>query len=158
MAKKATKRQERAERVKARKEQTRAEAWDGWEDEAERLRGEVENVGSMSTQALPTFNYGAGRKEHPIGVNDLALTLFAVEQVGEYGASYEQCKRCFKRWDVSWHRNKQRPMFIWLVDVGLIELVGNYSTGHHGNRYRRTGLNRKMSEQDLQDFLNDIGQ
>lgn len=149
-------RQAKREKRLAEIEQNKAEVWDGWADDGDRLRGEVEQaIADHQGQAIEmTYRHDERRPHQPISVDDLALCLFCVDTVGEWGMSYQQVQRCFNRWDVPCHRAKVGRMKAILIELNIIEKTGGHQAGKRGTRFQRVG--RETEKPTLADDLKRI--
>jgi len=85
---------------------------------------------------LPTWTCRTGQTPISITLDDLAVGLWAVECTSGKGTSYGQIRCCFKVClDKGCHDAKATAILTKLLAAGLIQKVGNYSSGRHGNVY-----------------------
>lgn len=125
--------------------------WEGWNDEsvasyADEIRAAAAKHGHHKLKSRRDWYYehspvwNKGDRDRPLNIEDFAVTLFAVEMVGEskHGLSYNRLSECFKHClGSACHNNKTAALIRYLLDWELIAKVGNYSSGRRGNKYAR---------------------
>lgn len=158
-----SKRTDRAQRRKRKRERAKANNWrlhptaptpyERWKDAEvanayrESIQTALDEMTSDGSNGSPSKGKGAvdlsyrkdkGRRSQTLTVDELAVGLFAVKQVGKRGISHGQLKRAFAVCGVGWSGAKAGPIFRALVALGLIRKVANYSAfkgNQRGNCY-----------------------
>jgi hypothetical protein len=111
----------------------------GWERKRAEYRRLIADAMGGAGLELPTYRKQLNRPPSTLAVDDIAVVLAAVDGFGERrGISNERIMLAFEFCGVGKQRAKISPCFRFLVTVGLIEKIGNYSAGHRGNQYRLT--------------------
>jgi hypothetical protein len=108
-----------------------------WPDYAHHYRERV--FRTLAQTALPPFTYTTNVKDKPkpITTEDIAIALFAVNQVGQRGLSYGQLHSAYMvATKTKAHRAKCATVLGALVTLGLIYRIAGHSQGRHGVRYR----------------------